>query len=269
MCMTKPVVNKLSVVLATYNEEKNIVRCLEAIKDVADEIIVVDGQSNDKTVVLAKKCGAQVLSVPNTSIFHINKQIAMDAARYALVLQLDADEVVDPELLTFIKKLKCTTLEGDASNSTAAWYIKRKNLFLGKFLTKGGQYPDPVIRLYQNGRARLPQKSVHEQMEVNGATETADGHLIHYSNPDFETYLKKWNSYTSLTASELFKSKQNNFHLAVSSLIMKPIITFVSLYIRHKGFIDGVPGLVFALMSGLHHSVAYLKYREMVYANSH
>src|SRR5258708_7211388 len=138
----------LSVVLATHNEEKNIVRCLESVKDLADEIIIVDGESTDKTVELAKKLGAKVISTTNKTNFHINKQMAMDAAKGDLVLQLDADEVIDKELYNFIFELKKSS---DKESAINAWWLKRKNFFLGTFLRKGGQYPDPSIRLYRKG----------------------------------------------------------------------------------------------------------------------
>ncbi len=249
----------ISVVLATHNEEKNLVRCLSAVKDFADEVIVVDGESTDDTVKIAKKFGAKVISTTNKANFHINKQMAMDAAKGDLVLQLDADEVVDSDLALFIHNIHGTSVE----NEFNAWWIKRRNFFLGTFLKKGGQYPDPVIRLYRRGRARLPQKDVHEQMVVEGKTGWAEGHLLHYGNPTFADYLRKFNTYTSFKAEQLKSQKvlitaKNNFR----HLFWLPLTTWMSLYFRHKGFLDGVAGLVFALFSGLHHSVAYLKLWE-------
>src|SRR3990167_4474755 len=96
----------ISVVLATYNEEANLTRCLEAVKNFADEIIIVDGSSTDKTSSIAKKYDAKFIITTNKPNFHINKQMAMDKAKGDLVLQLDADEVVDAELAAFIKKIE-------------------------------------------------------------------------------------------------------------------------------------------------------------------
>lgn len=259
----------ISVVLATHNEEKNLKKCLDAVKSFADEIIVMDGESTDDTVELAKKLGAKVFSTTNKANFHINKQLAMDKAKGELVLQLDADEIVDEELAKFIKQthtqiLKSLT-DGQVQDSKpVAWWIKRKNYFLGTFLKKGGQYPDPVIRLYVNGKARLPQKDVHEQMTVDGDIGWAEGHLLHYGNPSFSDYLRKWNTYTSFKASQL---KESGVQISVINslkyLKLKPLATWFSLYIRHKGFVDGYPGFVFAAFSGLHHAVAYLKLWEL------
>jgi glycosyltransferase involved in cell wall biosynthesis len=258
----------LSVVLATHNESANLARCLDAVKDFADEIILVDGESTDDTADIAKKYGATVISTTNKANFHINKQLAMDEATGRLVLQLDADEVVDSDLAKFIKttakslaKLTPTEL---STLQPKAWYINRKNYFLGKFLTKGGQYPDPVIRLYLNGFAELPQKDVHEQMKVDGEVATASGHLLHYSNPTFSEYLRKFNTYTSFKATQL-KSEKVPFNLVslVEYLIIKPTYTFLSLFLRHKGFVDGLAGFVFALMSGIYWPVSYLKLWEL------
>lgn len=246
----------LSVVLATHNEEKNLASCLDSIADLATEIIIVDGESTDETVAIAKKFGAMVIKTTNKQNFHINKQMAMDAATQPFVLQLDADEHVDDEL----KKSIAALLKTDPQQQPIkAWNLKRKNYFLGKFLTKGGQYPDPVIRLYVAGYARLPMKDVHEQMEVDGAVGDINGHLLHYSNPTFSDYLRKFNTYTQLKATQLGEQKLPITALnTLKYLVWKPCATFCSLFIRHKGFVDGVAGFAFAVMSGLHHAVAYL-----------
>jgi glycosyltransferase involved in cell wall biosynthesis len=256
----------ISVVLATFNEEKNIRRCLDSVKQWADEIIVVDGTSSDKTQAIARSYTSRVYQTTNKPVFHINKQIAMDKAQGNLVLQLDADEVVDDDLALFIQQLD-KELKGrrspDHKRGVVAWWVRRKNLFLGRFLHKGGQYPDPVIRLYINGYASLPQKDVHEQMKVDGNTGWADGHLIHYSNPEFGDYLRKFNTYTSLSASFMLQEGNRvSWSQAIVFITLKPWLTFFQLYFRHKGFLDGFPGFVFALMSALHHPVTYLKLWE-------
>jgi glycosyltransferase involved in cell wall biosynthesis len=257
----------LSVVLATYNEEKNIARCLGAIKDIADEIIVVDGESTDNTIGIAKEIGARVISTTNKSNFHINKQMAMDEAKGELVFQLDADEVADKELLSFIVKIHQEVLgrtNQDNKTKPVAWFIKRKNLFLGHFFTKAGQYPDPVIRLYVNGLAKLPQRDVHEQMIVNGEIGWADGHLIHYANPTFADYLRKWQTYTSFKAQQLYEDGVIiNFSNTIKYILWLPLKTFFLIYVRHKGFVDGVAGFVFSVMSGLYHAMSYLKLWEL------
>lgn len=252
----------ISVVLATYNEGKNLRRCLDSVKSWADEIIVADGNSTDDTVKIAKEFGAKIISTTNKLNFHINKQMAMDKAKGELIFQIDADEVVDAALTKFIKKIESKLKAGEPTE--AAWWVRRKNLFLGRWLTKGGQYPDPVIRLYLKGKAKLPQKDVHEQMIVDGTTGWAEGHLMHYANPTFADYLRKFNTYTSFRAKLWYEA---NWSLSVGHFLYcffwQPTVIFLALFIRHKGFMDGYPGFVFALMSGLHYPVAYLKLWEL------
>lgn len=256
----------ISVVLATHNESANIERCLDAVVEWADEIVIADGESTDDTVEKLKKYRAKVIATTNKPNFHINKQLAMDSAQGELVLQLDADEIVDTELAQFIQKTHKRILNKETL--PAAWWVKRRNYFFGTFMRKGGQYPDPVIRLYQKGQAWLPQKDVHEQMEVNGEIGWAEGHFLHYSNPSFSDYLRKFNTYTSFAASQqLAAGKTPSFVNAVKAYSWLPTVTFLSLYLRHKGFMDGSAGFLFALCSGLHHSVAYIKLCEMYEQN--
>ncbi|MEX0895740.1 MAG: glycosyltransferase family 2 protein [Patescibacteria group bacterium] len=258
----------LSVVLAIHNEAENLPRCLNAVVKIADEIVVVDGASTDASQTVAKKFGAKILETTNKANFHINKQMAMDAAQGVLVLQLDADEVVDDALATYIVELKKQARVGSLPAEPKAWWIRRKNYFLQRFLSKGGQYPDPVIRLYQRGYASLPQKNVHEQMSVDGETATAAGHLLHYANPTFAVYMRKFNTYTSFEAERLYSQKKDKQLGVLQYWIIKPIRTFFSLYVRHKGLVDGFPGFLFALMSALHHPFVAIKYKELVATNA-
>lgn len=248
----------ISVVYAVHNEEKMLPRSLASVDTFADEIVIVDGESTDSTLTIAKQFGAKIINTTNKANFHINKQMAIDAATGDLILQLDADEVVDEQLRNFILKTAA------ANNSEfAAWEIARKNLFFNRWLTKGGQYPDKVIRLFWKNKAFLPQKDVHEQMTVKGQLGEAAGHLIHYGNPDLSSYLQKFNTYTSFKAQQLADVHLKcNFGTAWQYLIHKPLITFCSLYLRHRGYVDGWAGFLFAYFSGAHHAVAYLKYCE-------
>lgn len=251
---------KLSVVLATYNEEKNLSSCLESIKGIADEIIIVDGKSSDKTVEIAKKFGARIKVTTNKPIFHINKQMAIDMATCDWILQLDADEHASKELKEEIKEI----LEKDPKEFNGYW-IPRKNWFLGRFLKKGGQYPDYTLRLYRKGKGRLPQKDVHEQAEVNGKTGYLKSALLHYPYKNFSEYLKKWQRYTDLIASQI-KEEQKNKNIfykifsAITLLILKPAYWFLVTYFRHKGIMDLWPGFIFSLFSALRFPVAYLKH---------
>jgi hypothetical protein len=171
---------------------------------------------------------------------------------------MDADEEVDSKLKKAIESL----LKSESGND--GFWIKRKNMFMGRWLRKGGQYPDKVIRLFRNGMAKLPQKDVHEQMVVKGSVGEIGGHLMHYNAPDFGRYLTNANRYTSLTAKKLKEDGvEINLVSGIDYLAIKPLVTFIKIYFRHKGFVDGFPGFAFALFSGLHHFLAYLKLWEL------
>lgn len=252
--------NKLSVALAVYNEESNLGACLESIKELASEIVIVDGGSTDETANIAAKYGAHVLVEENRSNFHINKQHAIDACTNDWILQLDADERVSTMLLKEIKDI----MGGDPKVAADAYYLKRRNYFLGSWMNKGGMYPDPVIRFFRKGRAHLPQASVHEIMTVDGTTKWLSNDLLHIADPSFARYLLRSNRYTTLQAEEWIK--ENKIGVGVGSIllymIVKPAYRFLEIYIRHKGFMDKFPGFVFAWYSGLHLASSYVKYWE-------
>lgn len=246
----------LSVVLATFNEEENLPDCLRSIQEIADEIIVVDGTSSDNTVEIAKKYGAKVIVKDNPQIFHINKQKAIGMATKDWILQLDADERVTPELAKEIReKITITNVDG--------YWIPRKNWFLGRYLMKGGVYPDYTLRLYKNGKGRLPMKDVHEQAIVEGEVEYLQHPLLHFADPYFRRYLFRFDRYTNLIAKQLReKHIDKNPLMFIKYVLLLPVWWFLLVYIRHKGFMDVWQGFLFAFFSALRFPVAYLKYLQ-------
>lgn len=281
---------KLSVVLATYNEEKNLRDCLESIKSIADEIIIVDGNSTDKTVEIANLYDAKVIITQNHPIFHINKQKALELAKNDWVLQLDADERVSSALANEIKAVINMTesdkenhqqtltknelfarhqkllQERDGSIGTdngdfSAYFIPRLNYFLGRYLRYGGVYPDGVIRLVRKEKTHFPCKSVHEQIEVEGRVGWLGSDLLHFDSPTFDRYKVRNSRYIDLTVSELQKIQQKkNVSSAAAYFVVKPLSWFLMTYIRHKGFLDSWQGLVFSLFSALRFPRAYSRY---------
>jgi glycosyltransferase involved in cell wall biosynthesis len=279
---------KLSVVLAVYNEEKNLESCLVSIKDIAEEIVIVDGSSTDQTVAIAKKFGARVLITDNPPIFHINKQKAIDMAKNEWILQLDADERVSSELakeISQVVEMNDQEIEsyenslskrslflkhqeilekrdgqiGTKTGSYVAFFIPRLNYFLGKYMRYGGVYPDGVIRLIRKGKAYLPCKDVHEQMVVQGRVGWLENDLYHIDSPTFDRYLARNRRYINLLSDELRESKKNTrFTAPAQYLVISPTWWFLLTYIRHKGFKDGWPGFVFSFFSALRFPRAYL-----------
>jgi glycosyltransferase involved in cell wall biosynthesis len=273
---------KLSIVLAVRNEEGNLARCLDSVKGIADEIVVVDEHSTDKTVEIAKKFGAKVFLEPHHDLFHITKQIALEKATGDWILQLDADEVVTPELATDIKSVLEGNYQvrhndlferhqmliekrdgpiGKKTGEVVGYFIPRRNIFLGKPLIHAGVYPDGVIRLVKNGKARFPQKSVHEQIELDGEVAWLSGDLMHYDSPTLRRYLVRFNRYTDLQAAELKASNlPKSFWNFLVYIFFKPLFTFFNLYFRHLGLVDGGAGFLWSFFSAMHFPIAYFKY---------
>lgn len=245
---------KLSVVLAVYNEEDNLGSCLESIKELAAEIVIVDGGSTDDTIKIAKSFGARVIQTSNPVVFHINKNKAIDAAAGDWILQLDADERVSPELAKEIRQVIAKK-----SNINGYW-IPRRNFFLDRFLSKGGQYPDFTLRLYKKGKGRLPAKDIHEQAIVDGPADYLKNNLLHIRDKNFSIYLQRFNRYTGLIADQLMESKVTiNPIVFLNYIFVKPLYWFLKVYFRNRAYVDGFPGFVFVLFSSLRFSVAYLK----------
>lgn len=273
---------KLSVVLATRNEEANIERCLRSVVGITDEIIIADEHSTDRTREIAEKLGARVILEPHHDNFHITKQKAIDAADGEWILQLDADEVVSPELAEQIANtIKGSPPEvqnklftrhqqlierrdgpiGKPTGEVVGYFLPRRNIFLGKPLIHAGVYPDGVIRLFKNGKARLPQASVHEQIKLDGEVSWLSGDLLHYDSPTLKRYFSRLNRYTDLQ-SEHFRSENvsKNFLGFVYYTFWKPLTVFINLFLRHRGFLDGVNGFLWSFFSATHFPIAYFKY---------
>lgn len=282
--------NKISIVLAVYNEEENLKSCLDSTGDLADEFVIVDGGSTDNTVKIALDYGATVIKTTNPAIFHINKQKALDVAQNKWILQLDADERLTKDLINEIKNLTNMTDEkieeyqvkmkkrnlflrhqrlieqrdgrvGDVSGEYTAFFIPRLNYFLGSFLRYGGAYPDPAIRLVKKGKAYFPCKNVHEQMVISGRVGWLENDMLHIDSPTFERYLQRNLRYIKLIVSELKKEHVDKDPIQFANYcIIKPNIWFFMTLIRHKGILDGFPGIVFSFFSALRFPRAYIRY---------
>lgn len=281
---------KLSVVLATFNEEKNIGDCLESVKHIADEIVVVDGSSTDSTREIAESFAAKVIKTQNHPIFHINKEKALRAASGEWVLQLDADEKVTPALASEIIKVISLTKEelaqyqdslsekdlfarhrelveerdgkiGTQDGKFAGFFIPRLNYFLGKYLKYGGVYPDGVIRLVRKDKAHFPAKSVHEQIVIDGRVGWLQNPLLHLDSPTFSRYLQRNSRYIDLIRDELNRDRVGKGPLQFFNFIfVKPLWWFLLTQVRHKGILDGWQGVVFSFFSALRFSRAYWRY---------
>lgn len=281
---------KLSVAIATFNEENNIGDCLESVKDIAGEIIIIDGSSKDKTVEICKSYGAKVTVTENQPNFHINKQKSFDLATGEWVLYLDADERVSPALAREIQKITemndaeieqyQQTLKnkklfdrhqqllekrdgsiGKNEGQYVAFFCPRLNYFLGKYLKYGGVYPDGVIRLFKRNKAYLPAKDVHEQMVVIGKVGWLQHDLLHIDSPTFKRYLDRNNRYIELLSNQLKEQKvKKDFVNFIDYELIKPVSWFLMTTLRHKGILDGFQGITFSFFSALRFPRAYWRY---------
>jgi glycosyltransferase involved in cell wall biosynthesis len=277
----------LSVVILTRNEQENIGNCIDSVSQIADEVIVLDDGSTDNTLTIAINKGAKVkVAKKHYKNFHINKQKLLDIAKGNWILQLDADELVTPDLAkeiistlslkdSEIKKRKIPKIltrhqnrvekrdgkiEGKLDEITA-FFIPRLNFFLGKPLKKAGTYPDGVIRLVKKSKARFPAKSVHEQIQIDGKISWLTSPLHHDDSPTLERYIQRLNRYTDLKAQQL-KSKKVRKNLPTLLLYSTaiPLFFFLKLYIRHLGLKDGIRGFLWCAFSASHYPISYFKY---------
>lgn len=281
---------KISAALATYNEEKNLEDCLKSIKDIVNEIVIVDGSSSDNTVRIAKKYHAKITIVQNDPMFHNMKQQAFNLASGDWILYLDADERVSTALaqeIQKITKMDNQTIEdyqrnirniklflrhqdilekrdgkiGDKDGDYVAFFFPRLNYFLGRFLRYGGVYPDGVIRFFKKRKAYLPCRDVHEQMVVEGKVGWLSNDLLHYSDPTFSRYLQRNSRYIQLMVEEFRKQHlKKNFIQFVIYIFFKPMNWFFLTLLRHKGILDGWPGIVFSFFSAIRFARAYFRY---------
>jgi hypothetical protein len=242
----------LSVVIITFNEEANIVRCLQALGNVADEVLVVDSFSTDRTVAICHEHGARV--VQNAFAGYVEqKNFATDQARFDYVLQLDADEVLTAELRHSIQQAK-------ANWQHAAYSLARLTNYCGTWVRHGGWYPDRKLRLYDRRLGRWQGLLLHEHYEVQPGQTTGQlaGDALHYSYHSIAQHVSQLNKFTSITAQE--RALKGKTQVTVFHLVVKPLWKFVHGYVFRLGFLDGFAGLSIAAISA---AGVFLKFAKL------
>jgi glycosyltransferase involved in cell wall biosynthesis len=230
---------RFSVVVVTLDEEERIRECLGSVAW-ADEIIVVDAESQDKTATIARELTDHVIVRPWPG-FAAQKNFGLAQATGDWVLSLDADETVSPDLRTEIVAL----LEG--SDSTAAGYaVPRRNVFWGRWVRHGGLYPDWQVRLFRRGRGRFVERAVHESIAIDGLVGRLRGHLEHRSYRDVADFLARADRYTSLAADEWVAAGRPS--RALIDLVVRPVGRFLGMYVARAGFLDGWRGFLLATL---------------------
>ncbi len=243
---------KLSVAIATFNEEKNIEDCIKSVS-FADEIVVVDGQSSDKTAEIAKKMGAKVYSVPNQTLMKKNMKIYIEKATGDWILSLDADERITPELAEEIKR------KIENPGEFVAFQIPRKNLYFKKYLEHTGWYPDYQDRLFKKGSGKFPGKNVHEELVVAGPMGKLEHPLEHLHYETVSQWISKLDKYTSYEAQKLIN---DNRKITWSDSIRFPLSEFLSRFFDRQGFKDGLHGLVLSILMAFYWELVFAKIWE-------
>lgn len=246
--------HKLSVIVITHNEEENIADFLESVKW-ADEVVVVDQSSTDATMEIACKFTDKVFVTAKQDTANVDRMFAIEKASYDWILLLDADERVPKGLEDEIKKILQTP-------SYSAYYLGRRNFFLGRWIRHGGWYPAYAIKLFKKGYAYFPPKVHHD-----GYARCKAGYIkqrsLHYTYRSLTQYFSKFNRFTRRLAKEKLEqgTRVTNKSFALYFLF-KPCLYFLRKYFLWGGFRDGFPGLFISFSSALVIFVSYAKLWE-------
>jgi glycosyltransferase involved in cell wall biosynthesis len=238
----------LSLVIITLNEENNVSRCIQSVP-FAQEIIVVDSLSTDRTREIAKSLGAKVIEKSFLG-YREQKQFALNQATLPWVLSLDADETLSAELKAEIEGVL-------KSPDSQAYRMPRLSFHLGRWIRHGGWFPDYQTRLFKRDSGSWFGGTVHEVLKVKGTTKTLRNNICHYVFKDLSDQIQTNNEFSSLGALQLIEKKEK---FSLVKLIFRPVGKFVECYLFKRGFLDGVPGLIIAL--GAAQSL-FLKYSKL------
>ena len=243
---------KLSVVIITYNEEKNIGRCIDSVKNVADEVVVLDSFSSDRTKEICLEKGANFFQQAFLGYIE-QKNKALEFAENDYVLCLDADEAIDEKLETSISEEK-------KNFSFKGYTMNRCTNYCGKFIRHGSWYPDRKLRLFDKKEAKWGGINPHDEVEFKstGETKRLKGDILHYSYYNIEEHRKQNEHFSSISAEAYFKKGKRSNRL---KMILNPAWAFVNGYFFRLGFLDGYFGFVIAKMVA---QLTFLKYKKLL-----
>jgi glycosyltransferase involved in cell wall biosynthesis len=249
----------LSVAIIARNEESNIGRTLASVAW-ADERIIVDSGSTDRTLDIAREHGAKIFQEPWKG-YAQQKNSAIAKATGDWVLSIDADEEVSSELSQSIRQAI-----GNGTPSIVGYFIARRNLFLGRWIRHGGFYPDRKLRLFLRGKGEFVERLVHETMRVDGHTGELAGDLIHNAYPTLTAYIETMNRYSSLGAEVAVQKGQisRSWLSFFANVYYRPALNFSWNYFFRLGFLDGREGYLLHLYHNMYVSWKYAKAWELV-----
>lgn len=245
----------VSVAIITKNEEKNIRDTLESVKDF-EEIIIIDSFSSDETVNICKEYTDKVYQYEWRG-FAVQKQLAIDKTTLPWILVLDADERVSDSLKKeIINKIETENFDG--------YFIPRKNFFLDKWIKYSGWWPDYTLRLFRKNKGKMQMREVHEKVIVDGNKGYLKEPLLHYTYKSLEEFIKKMQTYSSLSAIEIVNMNFAKYKI-ILKMLFSPIFTFFKMFILKFGFLDGFRGLILAVFYGFYSFVKYAKAWEKLW----
>ena len=239
---------RISATIVTLNEERNIARAIESL-GCADEVLIVDSGSTDRTREIALGLGARVIEEPWRG-YAGQKNYAAACAAHDWILSLDADEALTPELSAEILALKTSSTHADG------YSFPRLAQYLGRWIRHSGWYPDRKIRLYNRTKAEWVGDYVHESVRVKGSVRPLHADLLHFTCQSLSEHMRTLNRYTTLAAQELVKRKKS---VPMRRLALDPVWTFIRTWILQRGFLDGPQGLAIAWMAALYTFLKYAK----------
>lgn len=230
----------ISAVILTKNEEKNVAECLQTLVW-CDEILIIDDNSTDKTVEIAKKQKAIVFTHSLDSDFAQSRNFGLEKAKGDWIFFVDADEHVS-------EKLKAEIVKRIQNNTVDGFFLKREDVMWGKVLKHGEQGNGKFLRLARKKKGEWSGK-VHEVWNIAGTTSLLRNPLLHYPHPTLAEFLTEINFYSTLRAKELFEHKEKATWL---SILIYPKAKFFQNYFLKRGFLDGTPGFIVAVLMSLH-----------------
>lgn len=245
----------ISAVVITYNEERNIRRCLESVQDIADEIVVVDSYSTDQTEPICREMGAVFLQHPFEG--HIEqKNYALAKAKHDIILSLDADEALSDTLRDSILAVKNHW-------GSEGYSFNRLTSFCGKWIRHCGWYPDVKIRLWDRNKGAWGGTNPHDRvvMDEGSTVKHLNGDLLHYSYYSIRQQVDQINSFSELAARAAFEKGKKGFF--VKDILLNPFFTFLKMYLLKCGFLDGYYGFVISINSSFSKFLKYIKLREL------
>ena len=250
----------LSVVLSVHNEEKLIEEALKSVSRIADEIIVVDNESSDKTAQIAKKYTKSIYEHKNTpNSLNTSKNYGFSKAKGDWILSLDADERVSPELAEEImSSLRNFSQSTDVSQTSIdGYWFPRKNIVFGKWIQHGIWYPDKQLRLFRKGKGKFPEKHNHEYLEVTGELGELKNHLVHQNYQTIIQFVDKMNhTYTDNEAEVLLASGKK---LEWFDAIRMPVSDFILNFFRRQSYKDGLHGLILSSLQAFYALLVFAK----------